>query len=216
MWIYHRCLTMQEVNGLRNRYLDTYLPPRRKQSRAQNEPAREQITLQFLHYPITDLSIPTSEQCVPPASILSWHLCLLAIFLRGFRRTFLKALIVLGTSICTEICPLQILSKFAQACTRLSLPSPHAAAVEISSMEALTKESLDCGRVQSITEDIRRRLEAGEKIYMHCWGGRGRAGTLGACLLGDLYGIGAEDALLRVQKAFDTRGDAGLPLSELE
>ena len=44
---------------------------------------------------------------------------------------------------------------------------------------------------------------------MHCWGGRGRAGTLGACLLGDLYGIDAEEALLRVQKAFDTRGDAG-------
>ena len=96
------------------------------------------------------------------------------------------------------------------------MPSPHAAALEISSIEALTKESLHCGRVQSITEDIRSQLEAGEKIYMHCWGGRGRAGTLGACLLGDLYGIGAEDALLRVQKAFDTRGDAGLPLSELE
>ena len=58
-------------------------------------------------------------------------------------------------------------------------------------------------------------MEAGQKIYMHCWGGRGRAGTLGACLLGDLYGIGADDALLRVQKAFDTRGDAGLPLSIL-
>ena len=66
---------MQEVNGLRNRYLDTYLPPRRKQSRAQSEPAREQITLQFLHYPITDLSIPTTEQCAPPTSILAWHLC---------------------------------------------------------------------------------------------------------------------------------------------
>jgi alanine transaminase len=63
--------------------------------------------------------------------------------------------------------------------------------------------------VQSITGDIKRRLEAGEKIYMHCWGGRGRAGTLGACLMGDLYGINAEEALLRVQKAFDTRGDAG-------
>ena len=44
---------------------------------------------------------------------------------------------------------------------------------------------------------------------MHCWGGRGRAGTLGACMLGDLYGIDAEEALLRIQKAFDTRGDPG-------
>lgn len=64
-------------------------------------------------------------------------------------------------------------------------------------------------RVQSITGEIRKRLEAGQKIYMHCWGGRGRAGTLGACLLGDLYGIDADEALLRVQKAYSTRGDIG-------
>ena len=98
---------------------------------------------------------------------------------------------------------LPLLDELANCCTKAS------------SMEALTKDTSHCGRVQSITEDIRRRIGAGEKIYMHCWGGRGRAGTLGACLLGDLYGIGAEDALLRVQKAFDTRGDAGLPLCAL-
>jgi len=45
---------------------------------------------------------------------------------------------------------------------------------------------------------------------MHCWGGRGRAGVLGACLLGDLYGINADEALSRVLKAYNTRGDAGL------
>jgi len=61
-----------------------------------------------------------------------------------------------------------------------------------------------------VTTDIRKRLEAGEKIYMHCWGGRGRAGVLGACLLGDLYGIDADEALSRVLKAYNTRGDAGL------
>ncbi|CAL5229819.1 g13221 [Coccomyxa viridis] len=116
---------MQEVNGLRNRYLDTYLPPRRKQNRIESEPARKLIKVQFLHEPITDLSIPTTKQ------------------------------------------------------------------------------------VKSVTTEIRKRLESGEKVYMHCWGGRGRAGTLGACLLGDLYGIDAEEALLRVQKAFSTRGDAG-------
>ncbi len=55
-------VVLQEVNGLRNRYLDTYLPPRRKQNRIESEPVREQIKLQFLHEPITDLSIPTTEQ----------------------------------------------------------------------------------------------------------------------------------------------------------
>ena len=217
MWIYHRCLTMQEVNGLRNRYLDTYLPPRRKQSRAQNEPAREQITLQFLHYPITDLSIPTTEQC----ALSSFYPFLASVPVgnppAGFQTHLFKTPDCAGhIHLYRDLSAADSSLNLLKHAPALSLPSPHAAALEISSMEALTKESLHCGRVQSITEDIRRRLEAGEKIYMHCWGGRGRAGTLGACLLGDLYGIGAEDALLRVQKAFDTRGDAGLPLSELE
>lgn len=38
-------------------------------------------------------------------------------------------------------------------------------------------------------------------------GGRGRAGTVGACLLQSAYGLGVEESLLRVQRAFDTRGD---------
>lgn len=42
---------------------------------------------------------------------------------------------------------------------------------------------------------------------MHCWGGRGRAGLVGACLLAALYGLGAEEALERVQRSFDTRKD---------
>jgi len=46
---------------------------------------------------------------------------------------------------------------------------------------------------------------AGEKLYIHCWGGRGRAGLVGACFLREAYGISADEALTRVQKAFDTR-----------
>jgi hypothetical protein len=42
---------------------------------------------------------------------------------------------------------------------------------------------------------------------VHCWGGRGRAGLVGACLLAQLYGLGAEEALERVQRSFDTRKD---------
>lgn len=58
-------------------------------------------------------------------------------------------------------------------------------------------------------EDVRARLGAGEHVYVHCWGGRGRAGTLGACALAALYGLPADAALARVQRAFDTRGDGG-------
>ena len=57
--------------------------------------------------------------------------------------------------------------------------------------------------------DVRARLGAGERVYVHCWGGRGRAGTLGACALAALYGLPADAALARVQRAFDTRGDGG-------
>lgn len=44
-------------------------------------------------------------------------------------------------------------------------------------------------------------------VYLHCWGGRGRAGTVGATLLHRLYGLPAEEALERVQRAYSTRKD---------
>ena len=64
-------------------------------------------------------------------------------------------------------------------------------------------------RMDSALADVRARLGAGERVYVHCWGGRGRAGTLGACALAALYGLPADAALARVQRAFDTRGDGG-------
>ncbi len=35
--------------------------------------------------------------------------------------------------------------------------------------------------------DLEARIAKGEKLYVHCWGGRGRAGTVGACLLASMY-----------------------------
>lgn len=62
-------------------------------------------------------------------------------------------------------------------------------------------------RLEALLEDLTARLQRGERLYIHCWGGRGRAGTVGACLLARLYGVGAEEALARVDRAFSTRGD---------
>jgi len=59
----------------------------------------------------------------------------------------------------------------------------------------------------TLVQDLADRVIKGEKIYIHCWGGRGRAGTVGACLLGKLYGLSADEAIARVQRAFITRGD---------
>ena len=65
------------------------------------------------------------------------------------------------------------------------------------------------GRMQDVVEDLAEQLENGKRIYAHCWGGRGRAGTLGACLLARIYGMPADEALHRVQRAFNTRTEIG-------
>lgn len=58
-----------------------------------------------------------------------------------------------------------------------------------------------------LLNELTERLKKGEKLYVHCWGGRGRAGTIGTTLLAKLYGMGADEAFERVQRAFDTRKD---------
>ena len=65
-------------------------------------------------------------------------------------------------------------------------------------------------RLDDLLPDLQARLAAGESVYLHCWGGRGRAGLVGACLLGRAYGLSAEEALERVGRAFSTRNDEGV------
>ena len=73
----------------------------------------------------------------------------------------------------------------------------------------LTPRPAPCAvpRLERLLVELEARLAAGEKLYIHCWGGRGRAGTVGSCLLARVYGLGAEEALERVQRSFDTRRD---------
>jgi len=61
--------------------------------------------------------------------------------------------------------------------------------------------------LQKILDSLEARLTGGENVYLHCWGGRGRVGTVAACLLGSMYGLSADEALQRVQRAFSTRND---------
>ncbi|KAF5832794.1 protein-tyrosine phosphatase-like protein [Dunaliella salina] len=70
--------------------------------------------------------------------------------------------------------------------------------------------------LNALLDDLVVRMGQGEKLYIHCWGGRGRAGLVGACLLREAYGISAEEALIRVQKAFDTRIDNKLRSPETD
>lgn len=74
----------------------------------------------------------------------------------------------------------------------------------------------DADKLRLLLAQLAERIEAGETLYVHCWGGRGRAGTVGACLLAQLYGILADEALERVQRSFDTRKDEGRPSPETD
>eukprot|EP00775_Hariotina_reticulata_P002352 gene2352-2658_t len=62
-------------------------------------------------------------------------------------------------------------------------------------------------QLEEIVGDLQSRIEAGQQLYMHCWGGRGRVGLVGACFLAATYNLTADEALERVQRAFDTRKD---------
>jgi hypothetical protein len=48
-------------------------------------------------------------------------------------------------------------------------------------------------------------LKLGEKIYLHCWGGHGRAGTVYCLVLHLIYGMTADDALDHCQRIHDCR-----------
>jgi protein-tyrosine phosphatase len=63
---------------------------------------------------------------------------------------------------------------------------------------------VDCGTTNDLTVlelslDVCNRLLANEVIYLHCWGGHGRTGTVVAVALGLLYGLPASEALMRTQ-----------------
>jgi hypothetical protein len=48
-------------------------------------------------------------------------------------------------------------------------------------------------------------LQSGERVYLHCWGGHGRAGTVNCLILCRVYGMSATDALDYCQFIHDCR-----------
>merc|ERR1711939_1116571 len=59
--------------------------------------------------------------------------------------------------------------------------------------------------IVDLATNLLRRLDVGEKIYLHCWGGHGRAGTVASILLGLLYGMDGPTAMEWVQELHDCR-----------
>jgi hypothetical protein len=69
---------------------------------------------------------------------------------------------------------------------------------------------VDCGTTTDLTVlelalDICYRLLSDEVIYLHCWGGHGRTGTVVAVAIGLMYGLSSAEALVRTQLYHDLR-----------
>ncbi|CAE8680112.1 unnamed protein product, partial [Polarella glacialis] len=60
-------------------------------------------------------------------------------------------------------------------------------------------------RLGDIVDQLVQLHLAGRTLYIHCWGGKGRAGTVGASLIGRLEGLSADEVLKRVQIAYSAR-----------
>jgi len=60
--------------------------------------------------------------------------------------------------------------------------------------------------LDEIVSYLMERVINGDRLYIHCWGGRGRTGLISACLIGALFDeVTAEEALERVQRAYSLR-----------
>lgn len=61
----------------------------------------------------------------------------------------------------------------------------------------------------AIMQTLRDAVDAGEKVYVHCWGGVGRTGTVAGCWLVE-QGMTPDDALAAVARLFATISEAKL------
>jgi hypothetical protein len=167
------------VEGLRNPYLDQFVPPRRKAASASYS-SWQPLRPRYAHHPIEDLSVPTEE-------------CLLAAV------DDVAARLKDGT-LPAAACPLiQSAGSSCSACWIRCHCMRH-------SSHAVNASNLDYRSLMRAFGSNSGAWYAGEKLYVHCWGGRGRSNMVAAALLAKLYGCTGDEALARVQAAYCTRG----------
>jgi len=49
--------------------------------------------------------------------------------------------------------------------------------------------------ILNLVKNVYNWIQNGKLVYVHCWGGHGRTGTVVSCFLQYVYGMNAEDAL---------------------
>ena len=59
--------------------------------------------------------------------------------------------------------------------------------------------------MSDLADDCCQRVLNGQRLYIHCWGGHGRTGTLVAIMLSRLYGLSGLDSLHYTQMMHDVR-----------
>lgn len=59
--------------------------------------------------------------------------------------------------------------------------------------------------ISTLADDCNARIRKGERLYIHCWGGHGRTGTLVAIMLSRLYQLHARLSLMITQAYHDAR-----------
>lgn len=65
--------------------------------------------------------------------------------------------------------------------------------------------------MRSILEHIERELANGYPVYVHCWGGIGRTGTVVGCWLCEKGGHSADEALARIAELRAETPDVDIP-----
>ncbi len=61
----------------------------------------------------------------------------------------------------------------------------------------------DPAEMRATLRQIRLARHSHKTVYLHCWGGVGRTGTVAGCLLRDLFGCSGDEALSRFQESWN-------------
>ncbi|HEV7401351.1 MAG TPA: hypothetical protein VGO11_00425 [Chthoniobacteraceae bacterium] len=70
--------------------------------------------------------------------------------------------------------------------------------------------------MREILAELVAALGSGETVYVHCWGGRGRTGTVTGCHLRHTLGLDGEETLARLRELTGHNQAAFWPAPEME